>query len=188
MRISILFFVLVMIFAGCASSGGSNETGNAMKSEFAGAPQWVMAPNQSGDGDICGVGSASGSRNAGLMRTSAIGRARTEISRSLGVKVKSMLKDYQATTTGGEAFGKEANDEQHIEDVSKQITNHTLSGTEQKKTWISETGTLYTLVCINAEKFKNAISGMQQLNEQVRQAVVERAEKAFDELDKETSK
>jgi hypothetical protein len=43
-------------------------------------------------------------------------------------------------------------------------------------------------MCVDLQKFKDALSNMQQLNEQVRAAVVERADKAFGELDKETSK
>jgi hypothetical protein len=117
-----------------------------------------------------------------------MGRGRTEIARTLQVQVKSMLKDYQSTTTGGEAFGQAANDEQHIEDVSKQITDTTLTGSELRKTWISNPGTLYVLMCVDLQKFKDALSNMSQLNEQVRAAVVERADKAFEALDKETSK
>ena len=99
-----------------------------------------------------------------------------------------MLKDYQATTTGGENYGTAANDEQHIVDVSKQVTQMTLNGTELKNTWLSKKGTLFTLVCLNVDKFKNTISKMGQLDEQVRAAIVQRADKAFDELDKETKK
>ena len=78
-----------------------------------------------------------------------------------------------------------ANDEQHIVDVSKQITDTTLSGTEPKDSWISDSGTLYILMCADIEKFKDAVSKMGQLSESVRKAVVERADKAFDELSKE---
>ena len=111
--------------------------------------------------------------------------SRTEIARMLELKVQSMLKDYQSTTTGGEEFGTAANDEQHIVDVAKQITDITLSGTEQKESWISDSGTLYVLMCADLEKFKNSVNSMSQLSESVRKAVTERADKAFDELSKE---
>jgi len=40
-------------------------------------------------------------------------------------------------------------------------------------------------MCLDIKKFQGAVNGMTQLSESVRKAVVERAEKAFDELSKE---
>jgi hypothetical protein len=97
-----------------------------------------------------------------------------------------MLKDYQATTTGGEEFGTAAADEQHIVDVSKQITNFTLSGTEHRDTWISNSGTWYALVVLDLDKFEDSVGKMNNLSESIRKAVQERAAKAFDELDEAT--
>ena len=93
-----------------------------------------------------------------------------------------MIKDYQATTGDMTAVG----DEQHIVDVSKQITNMTLSGTSLRDTWISDTGAYFALVVLDTESFGQALDGMKQLNEKVRKAIIERADKAFRELDKET--
>lgn len=164
------------------------------KSEFDGAPKWVTQGcnaywgEKKGEKKICGVGSATGTRNISLARTTAQGRARTEIARSLQTEVRAVLKDYQATTTGGQEFGKSASDEQHVEDVSKQITDTTLSGTEQIDTWISPNGTMWVLVALDVEAFKGAIAKMGQLSEGVRQAVIQRADKAFDDLDKTIDK
>jgi len=179
-----VFAVVALVVTGCKSSE-KKGTGGAIHAELEGAPDWVLG-NSNTKNEICGVGSAGGTRNASVARTAAMGRGRTEIARTLEVRVKSMLKDYQATTTGGEYFGQAANDEQHIEDVSKQITDTSLSGSELKKTWISKPGTLYVLMCVDLNKFKDAVNRMSQLNEQVRAAVVERANKAFDELDEAT--
>ncbi|MBT3317408.1 LPP20 family lipoprotein [bacterium] len=174
---------LVFVFAGCG--GGPKPMSDIVSNELDGAPDWVI--NGRGDNDkmIYGVGSAGGSKNVALMRSTALGRGRTEIAHQLDLKVKSMLKDYQSTTTGGEYFGEAANDEQHIEDVSKQVTDLSLSGTRQEETWISKTGTLYVLVSLDIEAFKDIVNGMTHLSEQVRKAVVERADKAFAELDAE---
>ncbi|MBO4698976.1 LPP20 family lipoprotein [bacterium] len=186
MKKSLICFVSViflLVLAACSSTD-KKGTDSAVKNEFDGAPKWVLGSSSTAS-QICGVGSAAGSRNVSMMRTSAMGRGRTEIARMLELKVQSMLKDYQATTTGGEEFGTAANDEQHIVDVAKQITDLTLSGTEQKESWISDSGTLYILMCADLEKFKNTVSNMSQLSESIRKAVVERADKAFDELSKE---
>lgn len=174
----------------CASD--TADTSAPQDGPLAGAPDWVLRGCSAYWGDdggarVCGVGSMSGTRNISLARTAAIGRARTEIARSLETKVKAMLKDYQSTTTGGEEFGTAANDEQHIEDVSKQISQTTLSGTTLQDTWVSPYDqTLYVLVAMDYESFNDAVAQMNQLSESVRKAVQERAKASFQELDEAT--
>ncbi|MBR4531326.1 LPP20 family lipoprotein [bacterium] len=186
MKKSLIFIVSVIFLMVLTACGSADKKGsaNVAKNEFDGAPDWVLGSSSTAQ-QICGVGSAAGSRNVSMMRTTAMQRGRTEISRMLEIKVQAMLKDYQATTTGGEDFGKAANDEQHIVDVAKLITDTTLSGTEQKKTWNSDSGTYYVLMCADIEKFKDSVNNMSQLSESVRKAVTERADKVFDELSKE---
>ncbi|MBR6244058.1 LPP20 family lipoprotein [bacterium] len=187
MKRAFTFAITALMCLFVFSCGSSQKTpGNALKDEFKGAPKWVLSPS-SGDA-ICATGSAGSTRNPQMARTAATGRARTELTRQLDLKVQSMLKDYQSTTTGGEEFGTAANDEQHIVDVSKQITDTTLSGTEQKDAWISDSGTMYVLVCMEVEKFKGTINSMSQLSEGIRKAVTERADKAFKELSEEINK
>ncbi len=167
---------------------------NVIRDEMSGAPDWVKHGCDSFWEEnerskvICGVGSVGSTRNVSLARSGATGRARTEIARSLFVKNKAMLKDYQATTTGGEEYGTSAADEQHLVDVSRQLTEMSLSGTELVETWISKNGTFYALVALKVEKFKGAVSRMNVLNEGVRKAVIDRADKAFAEMDAATDK
>ena len=183
----IMWIVLTLIalaaLVGCGSSG-PKEPGSIIEKELDGAPDWVLKGKGADGKEIYGVGAVGGTRNVALARSTAQGRGRTEIARSLELSVQSMLKDYQSTTTGGEYFAKSANDEQHIEDVSKQITDITLSGTRQEDHWISDTGTLYVLMALDVEDFKDAVNSMSQLNEEVREAVNERADEAFEELDR----
>jgi hypothetical protein len=184
--------VAAMVGSGCAGTR-PKPPATVVREELAGAPCWVTR----GGGCyfkeaerakyICGVGSVGGTRNVGLAREAAMGRARTEIARSLAVRVTSMLKDYQATTTGGVEFGTSAADEQYITDVSKQITDMTLSGTEIVDSWTSDSGTYYALCRLNVDGFKDTVRRMTALSESVRQAVVDRADKAFEELDRATN-
>jgi predicted aminopeptidase len=97
-----------------------------------------------------------------------------------------MLKDYQATTTGGDEYGLAAADEQYVEDVSRQITDMTLSGTALQDTWVAEDGTLFVLVALDVETFKDSLQNMTDLSETIRKAVQERADEAFRELDELT--
>jgi len=191
-RVTLAGVLVTAALAFACGSDGPNGAEIPDSSPLAGAPEWVLQGCSAYWGDdegarICGVGSVAGTRNISLARTAAIGRARTEIARSLQVKVKSMLKDYSATTTGGEEFGSGANDEQYIEDVSKQITQITLSGTTLQDTWVGPDGTLYTLVALDVENFQDSLDQMTSLSESIRKAVKERADASFRELDEETN-
>ena len=175
----------VLLLVGCA---GSDTAEKPIESEFTGAPDWVVQGCNAYWGvdssrTVCGVGSSGGSRNISLMRTLAIARGRTEIARSLHTQVQAMLKDYQSTTTGGRDYGFSADDEQYVIDVSKQITDMSLSGTEMVDSWSSPNDTFYALVALDLDKFEDTVDRMDQLSEQVRRAVVDRAEEAFAELD-----
>jgi hypothetical protein len=184
-----LFALAIVGMFVVACSGGPETPGETVSAELKGAPQWVLGGCGSFASDqtpICGVGSGSGTRNPAAARSMAVGRARTDLARNLQVKVKALYKDYMSTTTGGEDFGKAANDEQHVVDVAKQITKTTLSGTSTDATWVSNTGTVWMLVSLKPEAFSKALSQMKQLDETVRRAIVERADKAFKELDEAT--
>lgn len=182
---------LTLAFAGCSST--LKPPGESVEGELANAPSWVRQGctgywEKESERKICGVGSVGSTRNAGLARSGAISRARTEIARTLNVEVEAMVKDYQATTTGGERFGSAAADDQHLEDVSRQITEATLSGTQLVDSWISESGTFYALVALDIEQFKGAVAQMKNLAESVRTAVIQRADRAFEDLDRQIEK
>lgn len=188
-RLSLI--ALVVLSAGCGAHKPlpMNE---AYNNELDGAPSWVTKGRFGVEKDakskyVYGVGSVGGTRNVGLAREAALGRARTDLARSLQLKIAAMLKDYQSTVTGGAEFGTAAADEQKITDVAKQVTDMTLSGTELVDSWISKNGNMWALCRLDVESFKNTVKQMNQLSESVRRAVEERADKAFEELDKEVN-
>lgn len=171
---------------GCVSGGSSPV--DAVPDEFSGAPNWVLQGCNSylGEPDkskLCGVGWFHGSRNFSLARSAAMARGRTEIAYSLGVKVRDMLKDYQATTTGGVELADMASDEQHVVDVSRQITNTSLTGTELRGTWMSNSGTYYALMVLDVEQFEKSVKSMKRLPDTLRDAITQRAEAAFSQQD-----
>jgi hypothetical protein len=177
-RLFTLCLLLAGLGSGCASPPAESA---ALDPELDGAPAWVVRGCPGSENRICGVGSASGMQNSALRRTAAIGRARTEIARNLQVRVVALLKDYASTTAGGADFRRTPDDEQHIVDVSKQITNMTLAGTEIMDTWTSRSSTYYALVTLDVEKFNHTVGRMNQLSESVRSAVIEGSEDAFAE-------
>jgi len=186
-----LLAIIAFALAACSSPQAQPVQG-ALQGDLDGAPDWVLKSCNAYFGaketGICGLGSTGGTRNITLARNAAIANGRNEIARSLEVKVKAMLKQYAATTTGGEGYGTSADDEQHIVDVSKQVTNMTLSGTKHVDTWVSPKGTLFALVVLDVEAFKDSLKQMKQLDEKVKEAIIERADKAFKELDVEIEK
>jgi hypothetical protein len=193
--VAILILVAASLSLAACGKGEQKpkDPGEGFNEELAGAPDWVMkgcyaywGEQQQASGKVCGVGSIGGTRNISLARSGAIARARTDIARTLQVKVQAMLKDYQATVTGGEGFGTQASDEQYVVDVSKQITQMNLSGSEPAEIWISPNGTVFALVILDVEKFKSIVNDANNLPEAIRKAVVERADEAFKELDAAT--
>ncbi|MFT5444044.1 MAG: hypothetical protein ACI8W3_003095 [Myxococcota bacterium] len=176
----------IALFAfGCATGSSPRDT---MPNEFAGAPDWVIHGCRSYAGEptpakLCGVGAFKGSNNILLTRTAAMARGRTEIARRLGIAVRSSLKDYQATTTDGADFGGAVSHEQHVADVSKQITDISLTGAEIQGTWLSNSGTYYALMVLDVEKLEESMSGMRRLSDEIRKAIIERAKAAFADLD-----
>jgi hypothetical protein len=178
--------VASFLVLGCGSSPAKPQ--NALQAELVGAPQWAKVPCQTTLQDkkgVCGVGSISGMTNIALARSAAEGRARTDLARTLQVRVKAMLKDYQAATQGGP--DNRTASELHVEDVSKQITDTTLAGTRLQDTWISDTGTYWALVVLDTDAFKDSIQDMKQLDDRLRAAIAHRADQAFSELDRSTA-
>jgi hypothetical protein len=168
---------------GCGSDSPAakppGSTPGSIVSDLADAPDWVLHgcaasadPNRP---ILCGVGSMGHTRNVLRARATAIGRARTEIARSLQTRLTAMLRDYQATA--GDDL--DASDEQRVIDVSKQITQLSLSGSEVRETWESPGGTVFALVTLELKKFEASLAEMSQLSPDVRQAVRERARDAF---------
>jgi hypothetical protein len=54
--------------------------------------------------------------------------------------------------------------------------------------WISNSSTVYVLMVYDAAKFQDAVSEMDNLSDDVRRAVIDRADNSFRELDEEMEK
>lgn len=159
----------------------------ALEAELQGLPKWALGKCEEtlkNKDALCASGSVEGMSSVSLARAAAEGRARTELARILEVRVKSMLKDYQSATTGGP--DNETSSEQYINDTSKQITDVTLSGSRMEENFVSETGTFWALVVLDVDSFKDSLQKANSLNEQVRAAIIERADRSFRALDRAT--
>ena len=167
-----------------------NAPDNPMAAELNSAPEWVRGDCRSGvsvpKGVICGIGSVGGTMNPSLARTGAEARARAAIARELQTAVKAMVKDYQATMSGGDHYAEVSLDEQYLTDVSTQIAEQTISGSRTVNSWISPSGAFYVLVVLDSDAFGQALAQMNALDEKIRRGVEARAERAFDDLDRRT--
>lgn len=123
---------------------GSKEAKVYVNPEFEGAPKWVQIPQV--EGKIAEMGSAPANKmnNYGFQRELAMANARNNLAKRLNTKVKSMFKTYASQTSANSGTF-----DMTAESVSKQITKQSLSGTSQKDSWTSKSGTLYVLVTID---------------------------------------
>ena len=170
--------LLVLVFvAGC--------TGTPKK------PEWVTKGSGAFKGKkgetFYGVGSVFGIKNPSLERTTADNRARAEIARVFKTYTAILMKDYQASTAAKDP--KLSLEEQNVEQTIKTFTKAELTGVEIVDHWrIPETGEYFSLARMDLEMFKDYLKSSKVLSEAVRQRVIEHAEKAFRDLEKEETR
>ncbi len=171
----------------CAVGACKPSPKSALEAEMEDLPKWALGKCEEtlkNKDALCASGSVQGMTSVSLARSAAEGRARTELARVLQVRVKSMLRDYQAAAQGGP--NNDTSSEQYIEDTSKQITDVTLSGSRIEETFVSNTGTFWALVVLDLDAFKDSLQKANDLNDAVRAGIIERAERSFQQLDQAT--
>jgi len=181
---SVLLGIAGLLCSAGLGGCGKPSPKSALAAEMEGLPPWALgkcSQSLENKGALCASGSVQGMSSVSLARSAAEGRARTELARVLQVRVKSMLKDYQSAAQGGPDG--DTTSEQYVEDTSKQITDLTLSGSRVAETFVSDTGTFWALVVLDVEAFKDSLQQANALSEQVRAAIVARAERSFQQLD-----
>jgi hypothetical protein len=118
------------------------------------APSWVCDGGAMMEGGIFAVGSAEKSPlGPSFQRTEAESAARDALARQMKIKVKNMFKQYQATTGVGDA----QTADKATENVSKQVSEATLTGSKPIKFWTSPKGTMYILVGMPNKVAENSV-------------------------------
>lgn len=148
--------------AGCASSAPA----------IPGAPDWFGAPTKG-----CGTAVAKMHGNLGLAQTTAIDRARAQLSKNLNVEVQALLKDYQDS---GESDGKDFNEEKTTNTI-RTLVDRDLSGSfpVQGKLIGNQ---FYSMVCMDPEFYGKMFDDMKSLSQKDRAALKARSDAAHDEL------
>ncbi|UQB42099.1 LPP20 family lipoprotein [Thiomicrospira microaerophila] len=158
MKIKLGLVAIMLVFlSACANKQKLEQAESAQACEYqpgVKAPQWYCDPQY--EGGLAAVGEAApnpaGDNN--MQRTVAMGNARDDLARQMEVEVKNMLENWTRTTGTGEAQTYEAN----IANVSRQVANQTLNGSNQLARWVAPDGTLVLLVGVKDQgSLRNSI-------------------------------
>ena len=176
-----LLVIFLLIFA-----VGCSKNLSPMSLAGADAPEWVIKGNAAfKDKAFYGVGSASNFKNFSLRRVTADNRARNDLAKRFEVMTASLSKDFEASVAVGQGVSEERNVEQAI----RTVTNQTLSGVVITDHWEHEArGELFSLARLDMEHFEENLRRNEALSEDVKQKVIERANKLHEELIKEESR
>ena len=180
--------ISLFLLFGCGGKAKEIPQPEVTKSQ---KPDWVEKGSGAFGGEMgkafYGVGSTYGINNPSLLRSSADNRARAEVARVFKTYTASLMKDYQASTMAGNP--EETSEEQHVEQTIKTFTKDELAGVQIIDHWKDpETGELFALARMDLRAFEGYLKQGSQLSEAVRQRVVERAEKAFQDLAEEEAR
>ena len=155
------------------------------------SPAWVMKGSGAFGGEkgkvFYGVGSASNIENLSLLRTAAKNRATNEVAKVFQTYTASLMKDYAASTSAGEA--NVSSEEQHVEQAIKTVTSMTLSGVQIVDQWQDpKTGEYFALTRLNLDAFKDSMEKAQEFNANVKEYIKQNAERLHQQLEKEEAK
>lgn len=150
--------ILLMILAvGCLLLTGCSKKvkkvdNEALEEEFRHAPAWVL--NGYAEGSISAVGSAViGKSGIQFAKTEALAQGRNELARQTSTKVKALVNNFVEQT----GLGDDQMVDRFSKQMTKQITNVTLSGSRQKDMWISPSKELYVLVVMDPAAVKATV-------------------------------
>lgn len=163
------------------------------------APKWVNQKGAAFSGDrrvFYGVGNVSGVVNSALKRRSAEAAARGDIAKEMSSFLQSMNKQYLAGTTAGSQDRK--SEEQHIEDVQKQLSEATLNGASFVEYWehpCVDRNESYALVRMDLARFQEMVAGLQandakfkELDAKLKETIKNNAEKTHQQMAEEFDK
>jgi len=152
-----LAITLMILSVGCLLVTGCSKKvkkvdNEALEEEFKHAPAWVL--NGHAEGRISAVGSAViGKSGMQFAKTEAVAHGRNELARQTSTKVKALVNNFVEQT----GLGDDQLVDRFSKQITKQITNVTLSGSRQKDMWISPSKELYVLVEMDPTAVKETV-------------------------------
>ncbi len=169
----IVFAACPALLAGCDATGmrSSLRTQALVEGDLTGAPAWVAQQRGDDAHTVWGVGDCRGLNSDVLARKTALARARDTIARALVEETHAMLADYRAHS-GAKI---------DIDVISAEVGRIDLSDLPESAAWTARDGACYVLVGLPCADFKTRVAAMDQLAPDVRQALVERADRQVSE-------
>jgi len=152
-----LCIMLMILSVGCLLVTGCSKKvkkvdNEALEEEFKHAPAWVLDGHT--EGSISAVGSAViGKSGIQFAKTEAVAHGRNELARQTSTRVKALVNNFVEQT----GLGDDQLVDRFSKQMTKQITNVTLSGSRQKDMWISPSKELYVLVVMDPAALKETV-------------------------------
>ncbi len=182
--LTVLVFVLALVMASCGSASAPQK-----KSKIDLGPDFAKGSKYWPANKICAAyGQDTTPETVNTDIDDATQSGRVELAREMKVVVNAVHKDYheKLKAKGGRY------DEAAIVDASvSQVIDVTVSGSERvdaDTTLNGDVDMVWVLVCIDREKFINAIKNAQDLSEALKDEILERATNEWDELLKKNDK
>lgn len=149
--LTLVSLTLILVLAGCGKKVKKIDN-ERFEEEYKHAPDWVLGDSQGES--FSAVGSARiGKGGIQFARTEALAIARSELARQVSVKVRGLVNTFAQQTGIGDDQTLDAFSKQ----VSKLVTDETLSGSREKDTWISPSEDIYVLAVLNGEGVKDSV-------------------------------
>lgn len=154
-RSTLVMAMAVMAFVAAGNGCGRNIKridNQALEKEYQHAPDWVLSGSR--EDIFSAVGSARiGKGGMQFARTEAMGYGRSELARQLAVKVRSLVNNFTQQTGIGNEQGLDAFSRQ----VTKLVTDETISGSRQKEIWISPKSEVFVLMILDKQAVEASV-------------------------------
>ena len=140
---------------------------------------------------IYAVGIAADNPNPAARRNQALARGRSELARTISTRCQSLVVDYMQTNR--DLYDMDgASSVEYYEDISRQVSDETLIGSQQARAWRDpEDGTYYVLMMLNFDdmimEYKAKMQAAYQREAQ-RQRIKASAEDFESKLDEQLAK
>lgn len=171
MKTIVLLIALPIFVSAC---GG----GQAVQADELTFPSWYL--DRSSVEGICGFGVTEFNGNVQMATNSSVQLARDELARNFATKIEGYIE------TGVRAGRITGNDKQNVssqsaqEQLSRGLVKETLKFTNTKK--LSKKGDqFYSMVCLDAAKFSQALKDMLQADNMVAQEVLNQSKQLLEE-------
>jgi len=160
--LALVSLAIMLAMAGCGKKVKKIDN-VLLEEEFEHAPDWVLAEYEGKA--LSAVGSARiGKGGIQFARTEALTNARSELARQVAVKVRGLVNTFAQNTGIGDDQTLDAFSRQ----ISKLVSDETLSGSREKDMWISPSSDIYVLAVFREKREvkesvrRHVISGYQQ--------------------------